>query len=268
MIDLKKKYAPRRYGDFVQGINTRPIEDLVLQERVGMYQPVVLGHGGVGLGKTAAARTRMARRNCWRWQEHPYEPCGTCTGCKSAFNGGGGHNDAVCEFDASSSSWRNRLEKHVRERRSIRLCPKVNPDLPQVCFVDEFHRASVADQNAILKLTEDSGFSFFLATSLDARVDAAILSRSLRLTFSPPDRKEAERWLSKIVLQEQLTIEHSALGLLIDCCDRQPRQVLTYLQECAIRGSHITVDIVRRVAPRPSSAAGNMKQSEILRSLA
>lgn len=243
--NLVKRNEPRQYGDFIQGLDGRPIKDLVIQETVGSYPPLLLLLGPNGHGKTAAARVRMARRNCLHWCEHPYEPCGDCAGCLSAFRGGGLFLDVCREFDATRPNWRSELSAYLMESRGKRPDLRANPDLPRVCAIDEFHRAERADQNSILKEAEDSGISFILMAS---RVpsEPAILSRAAKLVFQTPTMDRMIAWMIRVTGVEDRTLEPGAAARIAEQCRLEPRQTLVVLQELANMARYIDIELVTR----------------------
>jgi DNA polymerase III gamma/tau subunit len=248
MTDAKEplyvKYRPRKYEQFIQGVQGAPICRLVAQETANLHPPCIVLHADYGMGKTSLARVRLARRNCHRWTDHPYEPCGECPGCRGAFRGGGGFETAGFEIGANTADWFDQLEHYLTATRGTKYWSG-NPALRPVVVIDEFWRATLIQQVSLLQELERGQYAFILITSQDGKIDGGILSRSLYLTFATPSEENCRSWVRRIIQAERVTCDPGVVELLVQVHHGRPREILTALQELTLAQRHVSMPALR-----------------------
>jgi DNA polymerase III gamma/tau subunit len=242
--DFKNTHRPRFYRDFIQGMDADPIATFIREEIANQYQDCTVIEGGSGLGKSSLAGVRRARRNCERWQQHPFEPCGECDGCRSGYAGGGGFDDSVNLIDATQLDWHKKIQEYARFGYPAAGWYG-NRDLPIVIVIDEFWRATAEQQATVLSALESGDFAFILLSSKVGGLQPAIYSRSHTLTIELPDAGACVKWLMRICAKEGMQAEPQALDLLVRNVRQRPRKILTALQDLQLRTKIITVAVVQ-----------------------
>jgi DNA polymerase III subunit gamma/tau len=261
--DWLEKYRPKQWADFYYGVHDEPIRTAIDQIQSRKYQNLLLA-GDFGLGKTSYARVLGARTQCLQYRQHAYEPCGTCEYCITARRGGGGTVDErYHEMNAAEKDFMKDLQKKLGDLRGRISNPASEPGLPYLLAVDEFHAVRLEDQTALLKDLENEQYvCFLLLTSHDAEVHRAIQSRTVKLSFLPPNKAQYLRWIERICKAEGITYEMGALEELYSLTNGLPREVVKYAQRLQMRQSHWTVPMVRDVfghgtqLSNPSSSGG------------
>jgi putative ATPase len=126
-----------------------------------------------------------------------------------------------------------------------------------VLFVDEVHRFSKTQQDALLPAVENRWVSFIGATTENPSfsVVSPLLSRSLLLTLRPLD-DDGIRTLLKRALQDErglagrVTLEDDALEQLIRLAGGDGRRALTYLEAAALGTASIDTPTLERAVDR------------------
>ena len=117
-----------------------------------------------------------------------------------------------------------------------------------ILFLDEIHRFSKSQQDALLPAVEDGTLTLIGATTENPffEVNAPLRSRSTLFRLEPLDRAAIEVLTQRGLQAEGATAEGDAVALLIDRAGGDGRQVLTALEvSCALAGyGHVELEHV------------------------
>jgi putative ATPase len=126
-----------------------------------------------------------------------------------------------------------------------------------VLFVDEVHRFSKAQQDALLPAVENRWVSFIGATTENPSfsVVSPLLSRSLLLTLQPLGDDDIREIITRAVADERglggaVTLADGALEHLVRLAGGDGRRALTYLEASALGTGVIDVRTVERAVDR------------------
>ncbi len=106
-----------------------------------------------------------------------------------------------------------------------------------ILFLDEIHRFSKSQQDALLPAVEDGTLTLIGATTENPffEVNAPLRSRSTLFRLEPLDRASIEQLVGRGLDAEAVTADDDAIQLLIDRAGGDGRQVLTALDvSCAL----------------------------------
>ncbi|HEX3964601.1 MAG TPA: replication-associated recombination protein A [Trebonia sp.] len=117
-----------------------------------------------------------------------------------------------------------------------------------VMFVDEVHRFSKTQQDALLPAVENRWVSFIGATTENPSfsVVSPLLSRSLLLTLSPLDDDDIRAVITRALsdpergLAGRVSMDDDALASLVRLAGGDGRRALTYLEAAALGATQIT----------------------------
>ena len=126
-----------------------------------------------------------------------------------------------------------------------------------VLFVDEVHRFSKTQQDALLPAVENRWVSFIGATTENPSfsVVSPLLSRSLLLTLQPLDDDDIRSLVKRALTDERgldgkVEIDDDALEHLVRLAGGDGRRSLTYLEAAALGTSHIDTATLERAVDR------------------
>jgi putative ATPase len=126
-----------------------------------------------------------------------------------------------------------------------------------VLFVDEVHRFSKTQQDALLPAVENRWVSFIGATTENPSfsVVSPLLSRSLLLTLQPLDDDDIRQLIKRALTDErglggQVEIDDDALEHLVRLAGGDGRRSLTYLEAAALGTTHIDTATLERAVDR------------------
>jgi putative ATPase len=126
-----------------------------------------------------------------------------------------------------------------------------------VLFVDEVHRFSKTQQDALLPAVENRWVSFIGATTENPSfsVVSPLLSRSLLLTLQPLDDDDIRALIRRALTDERgldaaVTIDDEALEHLIRLAGGDGRRALTYLEAAALGTAHIDTKTIERAVDK------------------
>lgn len=109
-----------------------------------------------------------------------------------------------------------------------------------ILFLDEIHRFSKSQQDALLPAVEDGTLTLIGATTENPffEVNAPLRSRSTLFRLEPLDREAIERLIDRGLRAEGMTADGEAVSMLADRAGGDGRQVLTALEvACALSTS-------------------------------
>ena len=163
-----RKYRPNTFDEVVgQQHVTQTLSNALKNDHLAH---AFLFCGPRGVGKTTCARILARVINCQNISEN-FEPCGTCSSCKS-FEDNASFN--IIELDAASN---NKVENIRALVEQVRFQPQQGKY--KVFIIDEVHMLSSAAFNAFLKTLEEPPpyAIFILATTEKHKILPTILSR-------------------------------------------------------------------------------------------
>jgi putative ATPase len=124
-------------------------------------------------------------------------------------------------------------------------------------FVDEVHRFSKTQQDALLPAVENRWVSFIGATTENPSfsVVSPLLSRSLLLTLKPLDDDDVRALITRALADErglggQVAIDDDALAHLVRLAGGDGRRALTYLEAAALGTDAIDTATLERAVDR------------------
>ena len=129
-----------------------------------------------------------------------------------------------------------------------------------VLFIDEVHRFSKTQQDALLPAVENRWVSFIGATTENPffSVVSPLLSRSLLLTLQPLSDDDIREVIQRAVQEPRglggaVTLDEDAAEHLVRLAGGDARRALTYLEAAALglpRGGSITIETLERAVDR------------------
>src|SRR6202030_698873 len=126
-----------------------------------------------------------------------------------------------------------------------------------VLFIDDVHRFSKTQQDALLPAVENRWVSFIGATTENPSfsVVSPLLSRSLLLTLRPLDDDDIRQLIKRALTDERgldgkVAIDDDALEHLVRLAGGDGRRSLTYLEAAALGTSHIDTATLERAVDR------------------
>jgi putative ATPase len=125
-------------------------------------------------------------------------------------------------------------------------------------FVDEVHRFSKTQQDALLPAVENRWVSFIGATTENPSfsVVSPLLSRSLLLTLQPLDDEDIRELITRALADEErglggkVAMDDEALGHLVRLAGGDGRRALTYLEAAALGTDTIDVITLERAVDK------------------
>lgn len=222
-------FRPQRFSE----IKGQQVSKTILQNQIktnNIRHSYIL-EGLHGSGKTTIGRVFAKAVNCL----HPTkdgEPCNECENCK-AFNEGRDLN--IIEIDVASK----RKVEDVTELKSGLNYPPKGKGKYKVYICDEAHMYSKEAWNSLLKTIEEppaDTIFLFLSTEI-SKFPSTILSRCMRLDFSPIPETELYDNLVYVCEKSKFTYEDSGLKIIAQISKGSARDSLSYLEKCVSFGN-------------------------------
>ena len=250
-LNLARKWRPKTFDQIVgQQISIRMLLNGLFLNK---FFPVYLFAGLRGCGKTTTARVFGAAVNCQnlnKFQKDPNGnkiPCLECDSCKSMLQGN--HPDFI-EIDAASHTGVDNVRQIIEASSYMPLLGQ-----KKIYLIDEAHMLSKAAFNALLKILEEPPASvlFILATTEVPKVPATVLSRCFQVIFTSIEKFELVNHIKSMCAQESVSIEDSAIELIIAETEGSVRDAINLLERVRFSQSVVTPDTILSVLGKISA---------------
>ena len=222
-LALYRRYRPETFAEVIgQDHVTEPLRHALAANRV---HHAYLFSGPRGCGKTTSARILARALNCER--APIADPCGECQSCRDLARGGPGSIDVI-EIDAASHGGVD----DARDLRERAFFAPVSSRF-KVYIIDEAHMVSPQGFNALLKLVEEPPphLKFIFATTEPDKVIGTIRSRTHHYPFRLVPPKVLGDYLESLCGQEHVTLESTALPLVVRAGGGSVRDTLSILDQ-------------------------------------
>jgi DNA polymerase-3 subunit gamma/tau len=229
---LARKYRPRNFTEMVgQEHVVQALTNALVQQRL---HHAYLFTGTRGVGKTTVSRILAKSLNCQGIDGQggiTAEPCGVCQACRDIDSG---RFVDYTELDAAS----NRGVDEVQSLLEQAVYKPVQGRF-KVFMIDEVHMLTNTAFNAMLKTLEEPPeyLKFVLATTDPQKVPVTVLSRCLQFNLRPMAPETVFEHLTKVLAQENLPSEPTALKLLARAARGSMRDALSLADQAIAFGS-------------------------------
>lgn len=224
-----RKWRPKSFSDLV---GQEPIK-LALSHSLdtARVHHAYLFCGTRGVGKTTLGRLLAKCLNCETGVTST--PCGECAACKAIETGC--FIDLI-EVDAASKT---RVEDTRELLENVQYAP--TQGRYKIYLIDEVHMLSTHSFNALLKTLEEppEHVKFILATTDPEKIPATILSRCLKFVLRPIPETLIVGQLTKILEQENIAFEKTALPAIATAAQGSMRDALSLLEQAVLVGEGV-----------------------------
>lgn len=237
MISLIKKYTIKYLSDIIgQDNNTSFLQNSIFKN---LLYPLYLFSGMRGTGKTTSARLFAASLLCEKQEQFRKNPQTNipCYECHSCILYKKNQHPDIIELDAASHTGIDTIRSIIDNAFLLPvICSK------KIYIIDEVHMLSKAAFNACLKIMEEppENVHFILATTEIHKVLDTIKSRSIILHYKPIKEEVLRTYLCKICKAEGITIEESALNIIINIGEGSVRDTVNIINRLLLINLHIT----------------------------
>jgi len=218
---LARKYRPQTFDELVaQKHITETLKNAIKTDHIAQ---AFLFTGPRGVGKTSMARILAKALNC---KEGPtITPCNKCKNCLEITNS---TSADVIEIDGAS----NTGVDDIRSLQNELMYPPQSSKF-KIYIIDEVHMLSKNAFNALLKTLEEppKNVKFIFATTEPHKVLPTITSRCQRYDFHRIPMQEIINQIKKIIPQEQIDFEDSAIFLIAKKADGSLRDALSLIDQ-------------------------------------
>lgn len=235
---LARKLRPQDFQSLIgQEHIKRALSNAIANKRL---HHAYLFSGTRGVGKTSLARIITKCLNCETGITPT--PCNNCQTCNEITTGA--YPDLL-EIDAAS---RTKVEDTRELLEQIQYAPIKGRF--KVFLIDEVHMLSGHSFNALLKTLEEppEHIKFLLATTDPQKLPITVLSRCLQFNLQPIPKAQISQYLAKVLTEENIKFEDSALDLLATAAEGSLRDALSLTdQAIAFCGNNISGDEVANI---------------------
>lgn len=241
IFSLKTGRSPLTYQVFARKWRPKSFSDLVGQEPIKLalshsldmarVHHAYLFCGTRGVGKTTLGRLLAKCLNCETGVTST--PCGVCAACTAIDSGC--FIDLI-EVDAASKT---RVEDTRELLDNVQYAP--TQGRYKIYLIDEVHMLSTHSFNALLKTLEEppEHVKFILATTDPEKIPATILSRCLKFVLRPISEPLIVGQLTKILEQENIAFEKTALPAIATAAQGSMRDALSLLEQAVLVGEGV-----------------------------
>lgn len=217
---LSRRYRPKLFDEVIgQESIVKILKNALASKKI---PHAFLFTGIRGTGKTTTARILARALNCQKGVV--IDPCNECEACCQLLEG---RNMDVFEIDGASNT-------SVNDVRMIKENTHFLPSQSRykIYIVDEVHMLSTEAFNALLKTLEEppNYVVFILATTEPQKIPETVISRCVRLNFRRVEPKEIVNYLAKVLSEENISYEESALFMIARQSDGSVRDALSFLE--------------------------------------
>lgn len=225
-LALARKWRPKAFSEVVG--QQHVVQALSNALDTGRVHHAFLFTGTRGVGKTTLARIFAKSLNCE--QGTSAEPCQQCGTCKSIDEG---RFVDLIEVDAAS---RTKVDDTREILENVHYAPTSGKF--KVYLIDEVHMLSGHSFNAMLKTLEEppEHVKFLFATTDPQKLPVTILSRCLQFNLRAMRPEQVENQLVKILGNEGLAYDASALQAIAKAADGSMRDGLSLLDQAIAQG--------------------------------
>lgn len=226
-LALARKWRPKSFQEVVG--QDHVVKALSNALDSGRVHHAYLFTGTRGVGKTTLARIFAKSLNCEEGTSA--EPCQRCSTCHSIDDG---RFVDLIEVDAAS---RTKVDDTRELLENVQYAPTSGQY--KVYLIDEVHMLSGHSFNALLKTLEEppAHVKFLFATTDPQKMPVTVLSRCLQFNLRAMRPEQVENQLVKILEQEKIDYEISALQALAKAADGSMRDGLSLLDQAIAQSS-------------------------------
>jgi len=226
-LALARKWRPKAFSEVVG--QSHVVKALSNALDSGRVHHAFLFTGTRGVGKTTLARIFAKSLNCE--QGTSAEPCQQCSTCQSIDEG---RFVDLIEVDAAS---RTKVDDTREMLENVQYAPTSGKF--KVYLIDEVHMLSGHSFNALLKTLEEppEHVKFLFATTDPQKVPVTVLSRCLQFNLRAMRPEQVENQLVKILGNEGLEYDQSALHAIAKAADGSMRDGLSLLDQAIAQGA-------------------------------
>jgi len=226
-LALARKWRPKVFSEVVG--QQHVVQALSNALDSGRVHHAFLFTGTRGVGKTTLARIFAKSLNCE--QGTSAEPCQQCSTCQSIDEG---RFVDLIEVDAAS---RTKVDETRELLENVQYAPTSGKF--KVYLIDEVHMLSGHSFNAMLKTLEEppEHVKFLFATTDPQKLPVTILSRCLQFNLRAMRPEQVENQLVKILGNEGLDYDTSALHAIAKAADGSMRDGLSLLDQAIAQGN-------------------------------
>ncbi len=227
-MDLAERYRPIQFKDMWQYPESPTLRAVTNEVQRGRLQGPMLVTGGYGVGKTTLARIIGRRGSCLNGSDHPFEPCGSCDGCKNVEVR---RSTSWCEYGYFEIDCTQYSAARVRDMVAHETqCQLFRSAFKRwVVCLDEVGRREFSYQRQLLKMIENVRAHIILCSGDPDLVDPALRSRCVIRPLQPPSPEQCLSALRRIVAHEKVRLCPSASPLLVQRLGCNPRKILKTL---------------------------------------
>ena len=219
---LALKYRPKFFKDVTgQDIVVQTLQNSLELKKI---HNAYLFSGTRGMGKTTMARLFAKSLLCKEGINR--EPCGKCSTCLEIDNAS--HLDLI-EIDAAS---RTKVEDTRNLMDNVQYSP--TSSRYKIYLIDEVHMLSTKSFNALLKTIEEppEHVKFLLATTDPDKLPETVLSRCLHFKLKSATVEILEKYLKRILDNEDVQYDDSSLRLITKHSGGSIRDGLSIAEQC------------------------------------
>lgn len=231
-MSLSENHRPRRFDDLWQWPESPTLSIITREIAQKKLQTPMLIRSDYGEGKTTLARIIGRRACCRQTDQHTFEPCGRCDGCRKFRMDGPTSSCDYGYLEMDCTGWSASEIGQIVLRNTIYTIFKSSFHRWVVCL-DEIGRQSIAFQRQLLKLIENSRVHFILCSGTDDNIDRALSERCVIRPLSPPTPPQCQAAVKRIAEAEGIQLHDAVVPLLVTRLGCNPRRILNALSTAA-----------------------------------